>query len=148
MPLNQKVPTWFAVPAVLAVLSVISYQVLLAPENLEGTKKVLTMAKTIPIPVDGPESIEFDPQGEGPYAAVVDGRILKWRGDDLGWVEFAYTSPHRFLFFILLQRCLLEQTDITCIMLPLLLKEWCFRIFIYIKKQYLFNYIDTIYFVD
>ncbi|KAF3484506.1 hypothetical protein F2Q69_00053713 [Brassica cretica] len=53
------------------------------------------MAKTISLPVDGPESIEWDPQGGGPYAAVVDGRILKWRGDGLGWVEFAYTSPHR-----------------------------------------------------
>ncbi|CAN7135204.1 unnamed protein product [Brassica rapa subsp. narinosa] len=50
------------------------------------------MAKTIPLPVDGPESIEWDPQGGGPYAAVVDGRILKWRGDGLGWVEFAYTD--------------------------------------------------------
>lgn len=95
MPINQKIPTWFAVPAVFAVLSVISYQTLIVPENLEGAKNVLTMAKTIPIPVAGPESIEFDPKGEGPYAAVVDGRILKWRGDDLGWVDFAYTSPHR-----------------------------------------------------
>lgn len=96
MPTKHKIPTWFAVPTVLAVLSVVSYQTLIVPENLEGTKNVLTMAKTIPIPVAGPESIEFDPKGEGPYAAVVDGRILKWRGDDLGWVEFAYTSPHRF----------------------------------------------------
>ncbi|KAL1191542.1 Protein STRICTOSIDINE SYNTHASE-LIKE 9 [Cardamine amara subsp. amara] len=95
MPISQKVPTWFAVPVVFAVLSVISYQTLVVTDNLKGTKNILAMAKTIPIPVDGPESIEFDPQGEGPYAAVVDGRILKWRGDDLGWVEFAHTSPHR-----------------------------------------------------
>lgn len=101
MPTNHKIPTWFAVPTVLAVLSVVSYQTLIVPENLEGTKNVLTMAKTIPIPVAGPESIEFDPKGEGPYAAVVDGRILKWRGDDLGWVEFAYTSPHRFFFLFI-----------------------------------------------
>ncbi|KFK34941.1 hypothetical protein AALP_AA5G213800 [Arabis alpina] len=91
----QRIPTWFTVPAVLAVLSVILYQTIIAPDKLEGAKNILSMAKTIPIPVNGPESIEWDPQGEGPYASVVDGRILKWRGDKLGWVEFAYTSPHR-----------------------------------------------------
>ena len=111
MPVSQKIPTWAAAPTVFAILAVVSYQTLFAPDNLEGTKNILPMAKTIPIPVDGPESIEFDPQGEGPYAAVVDGRILKWRGDALGWVEFAHTSPHRFLF--LLQRSL-EHTE-TCI---------------------------------
>ncbi|KAJ4905048.1 Protein STRICTOSIDINE SYNTHASE-LIKE 9 [Raphanus sativus] len=95
MPISEKIPTWAVVPATFAVFSVISYQILIAPDNLNGTKNVLSMAKTIPLPVDGPESIEWDPQGGGPYAAVVDGRILKWRGDGLGWVEFAYTSPHR-----------------------------------------------------
>lgn len=95
MPISQKVPTWAAVPAVLAVLAVISYQTIIAPENLKGTKNILSAAKTIPLPADGPESLAWDPQGEGPYTGVVDGRILKWSGDDLGWVEFAYTSPHR-----------------------------------------------------
>lgn len=106
MPISEKIPTWAVVPATFAVLSVISYQILIAPDNLNGTKNVLSMAKTIPLPVDGPESIEWDPQGGGPYAAVVDGRILKWRGDGLGWVEFAYTSPHRFFF--VLQRLLIR----------------------------------------
>nr|CAA8287272.1 Unknown [Brassica oleracea]CAA8391879.1 Unknown [Brassica oleracea]CAA8403482.1 Unknown [Brassica oleracea] len=95
MPISEKLPTWAVVPAVFAVFSVISYQILIAPDNLNGTKNVLSMAKTIPLPVDGPESIEWDSQGGGPYAAVVDGRILKWRGDGLGWAELAYTSPHR-----------------------------------------------------
>lgn len=111
MPTSQKIPTWVAAAAIIAILAVVSYQTLFAADNVEGTKMVLPFAKTIPIPVAGPESIEFDPQGEGPYAAVVDGRILKWRGDDLGWVEFAHTSPHRFLFFF--QRSL-EYTE-TCI---------------------------------
>ncbi|XP_010516307.1 PREDICTED: protein STRICTOSIDINE SYNTHASE-LIKE 9-like [Camelina sativa] len=96
MPINdQKGSTWFVVPAVLAVLSIISYRTIIMAGDVEGAKNILGAAKTIPVPAVGPESIEFDPQGEGPYAAVVDGRILKWRGDDLGWVEFAYTSPHR-----------------------------------------------------
>ncbi|KAF8114742.1 hypothetical protein N665_0034s0081 [Sinapis alba] len=95
MPISQSVPTWFVVPAVFTVLSVISYQSLIPPYNPEGAQNELVKAKTIPVPVLGPESIDWDPQGEGPYAGVVDGSILKWRGDDLGWVEFAYTSPHR-----------------------------------------------------
>ncbi|CAN7013861.1 unnamed protein product [Brassica oleracea var. botrytis] len=97
MPISEKLPTWAVVPAVFAVFPVISYQILIAPDNLNGTNNVLSMAKTISLPVDGPESIEWDSQGGGPYAAVVDGRILKWRGDGLGWAELAYTSPHRFL---------------------------------------------------
>ncbi|CAA7060546.1 unnamed protein product [Microthlaspi erraticum] len=95
MPISQKVPTWALAPAVLAVLAVISYQTIIAPENLKGTKNILSGAKTIPLPAHGPESLAWDPQGEGPYVGVVDGRILKWSGDGLGWVEFAYTSPHR-----------------------------------------------------
>ncbi|XP_028803450.1 protein STRICTOSIDINE SYNTHASE-LIKE 10-like isoform X2 [Neltuma alba] len=43
----------------------------------------------------GPESLSFDCNGEGPYAGVSDGRILKWEGTHKGWFEFAITSPHR-----------------------------------------------------
>ncbi|XP_010516305.1 PREDICTED: protein STRICTOSIDINE SYNTHASE-LIKE 9-like [Camelina sativa] len=95
MPVNQKIPSWIAVPAVLAVLAVITYQILLAPDHIEGSKNILSTAKTIPLPIDAPESMNWDPKGEGPYVALTDGSILKWRGHDLGWVEFAYTSPLR-----------------------------------------------------
>ncbi|KAL4383203.1 hypothetical protein GQ457_15G004410 [Hibiscus cannabinus] len=43
----------------------------------------------------GPESIAFDCKNEGPYVGVSDGRILKWQGPNLGWKEFAVTSPNR-----------------------------------------------------
>ncbi|MBA0563327.1 hypothetical protein Golob_008309 [Gossypium lobatum] len=43
----------------------------------------------------GPESIAFDCKNEGPYVGVSDGRILKWQGSNLGWKEFAITSPNR-----------------------------------------------------
>uniref|UniRef100_A0A0D3B680 Strictosidine synthase conserved region domain-containing protein n=1 Tax=Brassica oleracea var. oleracea TaxID=109376 RepID=A0A0D3B680_BRAOL len=66
---------------------------IIGPESILGSKNVLTTAKMIPLPVDGPESLDWDPRGEGPYVGVTDGRILKWRGSDLGWVEFAYSSP-------------------------------------------------------
>ncbi|XP_076914404.1 strictosidine synthase-like [Bidens hawaiensis] len=32
---------------------------------------------------------------EGPFTTVRDGRILKWLGPDLGFVDFAYTTPTR-----------------------------------------------------
>ncbi|CAN7013851.1 unnamed protein product [Brassica oleracea var. botrytis] len=37
MPINEKLPTWAVVPAVFAIFSVISYQILIAPDNLNGT---------------------------------------------------------------------------------------------------------------
>nr|KJB50490.1 hypothetical protein B456_008G173900 [Gossypium raimondii] len=47
----------------------------------------------------GPESIAFDCKNEGPYVGVSDGRILKWQGSNLGWKEFAITSPNRQILF-------------------------------------------------
>ncbi|KAJ3681082.1 hypothetical protein LUZ60_015571 [Juncus effusus] len=41
----------------------------------------------------GPESIVFDPNGDGPYTGISDGRILKWQGEAHQWMEYASTSP-------------------------------------------------------
>ncbi|KAJ9691648.1 hypothetical protein PVL29_013750 [Vitis rotundifolia] len=43
----------------------------------------------------GPETLVFDCNGEGPYTGVSDGRILKWHGSEVGWKDFAVTSPLR-----------------------------------------------------
>ncbi|XP_076914403.1 strictosidine synthase-like [Bidens hawaiensis] len=32
---------------------------------------------------------------EGPFTTVADGRILKWLGPNIGFVDFAYTTPTR-----------------------------------------------------
>ncbi|RWR77044.1 protein STRICTOSIDINE SYNTHASE-LIKE 10-like protein [Cinnamomum micranthum f. kanehirae] len=48
----------------------------------------------LPGPI-GPETIDFDCAGEGPYTGVSDGRVLKWLGDERGWIEFATTSRER-----------------------------------------------------
>lgn len=45
--------------------------------------------------LQGPESLAFDSQGRGPYAGVMDGRILRYDGPHLGWTTFAYTSKNR-----------------------------------------------------
>lgn len=97
MPISRKFRTWAILTAVIAVLIVFVGPSIIGPESIVGSKNVLTTAKMIPLPVDGPESLDWDPLGEGPYVGVTDGRILKWRGADLGWVEFAYSSPHRFV---------------------------------------------------
>lgn len=39
----------------------------------------------------GPEPSALDPQGQGPYVAINDGRILKYQGPKVGFVDFAYT---------------------------------------------------------
>ncbi|KAM7475419.1 hypothetical protein LguiB_022662 [Lonicera macranthoides] len=49
----------------------------------------------LPPGVTGPESVALDPLGGGPYVAVADGRVLKWLGPTIGFVDFATTSPNR-----------------------------------------------------
>lgn len=65
--------------------------------NLEGSKIIQVTGAL------GPESIAFDPNGDGPYTGVADGRILKWQGDELGWTEFAVTTSQRYLHISSLQ---------------------------------------------
>lgn len=43
--------------------------------------------------VFGPESIEFDLQGRGPYAGLADGRVVRWMGEEAGWDTFAVMNP-------------------------------------------------------
>ncbi|XWS43057.1 hypothetical protein CRYUN_Cryun16bG0068600 [Craigia yunnanensis] len=52
--------------------------------------------KVVPI-VDavGPESVAFDPLGDGPYVGISDGRIIKWQENEQRWISFAMTSPNR-----------------------------------------------------
>ncbi|KAJ1281502.1 hypothetical protein BS78_04G310900 [Paspalum vaginatum] len=53
--------------------------------------------RTIPLPdgVHGAESLAFDRRGQGPYAGVSDGRVLKWGGDANGWATFAYSASYK-----------------------------------------------------
>ncbi|PKA48097.1 strictosidine synthase [Apostasia shenzhenica] len=44
--------------------------------------------------VFGPESIEFDRHGRGPYAGLADGRVVRWMGEDVGWETFAVVTPN------------------------------------------------------
>ncbi|MCD9641792.1 Protein STRICTOSIDINE SYNTHASE-LIKE 13, partial [Datura stramonium] len=42
----------------------------------------------------GPESLEFDILGNGPYAVLADGRIVRWMGEDASWETFAFFTPN------------------------------------------------------
>ncbi|CAI9101799.1 OLC1v1039213C1 [Oldenlandia corymbosa var. corymbosa] len=42
---------------------------------------------------NGPDSISRDPNNQGPYVGVSDGRIIKYNGTD--FVDFAYLTPNR-----------------------------------------------------
>ncbi|KAJ6690949.1 STRICTOSIDINE SYNTHASE-RELATED [Salix koriyanagi] len=44
--------------------------------------------------VFGPESLEFDSLGRGPYAGLADGRVVRWMGEDVGWETFALVTSN------------------------------------------------------
>nr|AXK92563.1 strictosidine synthase [Gelsemium sempervirens] len=44
-------------------------------------------------PSYGPNAYAWDWADEGPYVAVEDGRIVKYEGPDINFVDFAYASP-------------------------------------------------------
>lgn len=49
--------------------------------------------------VFGPESLEFDNSGRGPYTGLADGRIVRWMGKDVGWETFALVTKNWCAFF-------------------------------------------------
>lgn len=67
------------------------------PISISGSQDVLSKAEMIPLKLDafGAESVVFDPNGEGPYTGVADGRIIKWLQHNQTWVDFAVTSSQR-----------------------------------------------------
>ena len=44
--------------------------------------------------VFGPESLEFDSLGRGPYTGLADGRVVRWMGQDIGWETFAIVTSN------------------------------------------------------
>ncbi|KAJ8618505.1 hypothetical protein MRB53_014691 [Persea americana] len=42
--------------------------------------------------VYGPESLEFDLEGRGPYTGMADGRVVRWMGHNIGWETFALVT--------------------------------------------------------
>ncbi|KAK9942781.1 hypothetical protein M0R45_008429 [Rubus argutus] len=44
--------------------------------------------------VFGPESLEFDALGLGPYTGLADGRVVRWMGPNVGWETFALVTAN------------------------------------------------------
>lgn len=44
--------------------------------------------------VFGPESLEFDYLGRGPYTGLADGRVVRWMGENVGWETFALVTTN------------------------------------------------------
>lgn len=65
---------------------------LLSPSPLRGDVRAAVEIRDVElIPVDGgaagPESVAFGVGGEGPYAGVSDGRVIRWLPEEGRWVE-------------------------------------------------------------
>ncbi|KAK6785256.1 hypothetical protein RDI58_018711 [Solanum bulbocastanum] len=84
------------------LLLIIATQALFASVNLafddseNGLKSQNVLSKSEIIQLNGaigPERVAFNPNGEGPYIGVADGRILKFQGSY--WADFAVTSSQR-----------------------------------------------------
>ncbi|WVZ64787.1 hypothetical protein U9M48_014261 [Paspalum notatum var. saurae] len=61
-------------------------------------KSIFVGQRVLPVrlgrPAFGPESLAFDHRGDGPYTGVSNGRVLRWRGAQRGWAEFAHNYKH------------------------------------------------------
>ncbi|CAL4931045.1 unnamed protein product [Urochloa decumbens] len=70
----------------------------------------------LPLPdgVTGAESLAFDRRGQGPYAGVSDGRVLKWGGSAVGWTTFAYGANYRKIPLCTASVVPLEETESLC----------------------------------
>lgn len=89
LPILHRHTTVMAKLSVLIILCFVPYLVVAIDPNSSFSKIDLPLGAT------GPESVAMDPNGEGPYVAINDGRVLKYLGPDLGFVDFAYTSSNR-----------------------------------------------------
>ncbi|XP_030452973.2 protein STRICTOSIDINE SYNTHASE-LIKE 10 [Syzygium oleosum] len=88
--------TALAIAAVVLALNPPTTHHLLHPPPVPGAQDRLHASRVVPVTgAFGPESLAFDPSGGGPYTGVADGRVLKWEGDERGWVDFAFTSSQR-----------------------------------------------------
>ncbi|XAR69585.1 Strictosidine synthase [Bertholletia excelsa] len=61
-----------------------------APKKGDGDKRVIPIEGAV-----GPECLEFDRHGDGPYTGISDGRIIKWVEKEGRWIDFAVTTPAR-----------------------------------------------------
>nr|CAB3495975.1 unnamed protein product [Digitaria exilis] len=84
-----------AASLLLAVALLLSPSFCAAAEPIKTTPTQWSFHLPLPDGVTGAESLAFDRRGQGPYAGVSDGRVLKWGGSALGWTTFAHSANYR-----------------------------------------------------
>jgi len=65
-----------------------------AAEPIKTTPTLWGLHLPLPDGVTGAESLAFDRRGQGPYAGVSDGRVLKLGGRAVGWT-FAHSPNYQ-----------------------------------------------------
>jgi hypothetical protein len=99
--MNKNLLLVVTTTTLVAIVSILltSPTKLLGPPTIPTSNDHLHSAKILHVSgAVGPESLVFDPNGEGPYTGVADGRVLKWIAGDDGsgsWTDFATTSSNR-----------------------------------------------------
>ncbi|XP_062208887.1 protein STRICTOSIDINE SYNTHASE-LIKE 10-like [Phragmites australis] len=103
---------------VTSLLLVVALTLLLplpcAAEPMKTTPTHWSFHLPLPDGVSGPESLAFDRRGQGPYAGVSDGRVLKWGGSALGWTTFAHSANYRKIPLCTASAVPSEETESMC----------------------------------
>lgn len=74
------------------IIFVFSYSSTLVFSSLNNFEMI-----DLPSTAVGPESSAFDSMGQGPYTSISDGRVLKYHGPSVGYLDYAVTSPFRYV---------------------------------------------------
>ncbi|PUZ41145.1 hypothetical protein GQ55_9G480200 [Panicum hallii var. hallii] len=102
---------WLVLAVVLALLLLSSF---CAAEPIKTTPTRFSFRLPLPDGVSGAESLAFDRRGQGPYASVSDGRVLKWGGSALGWTTFAHSANYRRIPLCTASVVPSEETESMC----------------------------------
>ncbi|KAL6649914.1 hypothetical protein ACP70R_014138 [Stipagrostis hirtigluma subsp. patula] len=103
----------------MSLLLVVSLALLLpsttcAAQPIKTTPTAWSFHLPLPDGVSGAESLAFDRRGQGPYAGVSDGRVLKWGGGSLGWTTFAHSANYRKIPLCTAHAVPSEETESIC----------------------------------
>ncbi|KAL6878382.1 hypothetical protein ACP4OV_012552 [Aristida adscensionis] len=85
-----------------------------AAQPIKTTPTAWSFHLPLPDGVSGAESLAFDRRGQGPYAGVSDGRVLKWGGAALGWTTFAHSTNYRKIPLCTASAVPSEDTESIC----------------------------------
>ncbi|KAL6878438.1 hypothetical protein ACP4OV_012608 [Aristida adscensionis] len=107
---KRNLTAWLLLVAAIALL----LPSLCAAQPIKTTPTAWSFHLPLPDGVTGAESLAFDRRGQGPYAGVSDGRVLKWGGSALGWTTFAHSANYRNIPLCTASAAPSEDTESIC----------------------------------